>query len=50
MVLGFLVLNETISTQSIIAALVLLTGVYFINMKRSPAVYLRRRAMRRLKQ
>lgn len=50
MILGFFVLNETISTQSVVAAIVLLTGVYFINMKRSPAVYLRRRAMRKFKQ
>jgi len=49
MVLGAVVLNETISGQSIMAALILLTGVYFINMKRSPAVYLRRRAMRRIR-
>lgn len=49
MVLGAIVLNETLSGQSIMAALILLTGVYFINMKRSPAVYLRRRAMRRIR-
>ena len=49
MILGYLVLNETISTQSVIAAVVLLTGVYFINMKRDPRVYLRARAMKRLK-
>ena len=49
MILGYLVLNETISTQSIVAAVVLLTGVYFINMKRDPRVYLRARAMKRLK-
>jgi len=49
MVLGAVVLNETLSSQSIMAALILLTGVYFINMKRSPAVYLRRRAMRRIR-
>ncbi len=49
MVLGYLVLKETISTQSIIAAVILLTGVYFINMKRDPRVYLRARAMKRLK-
>jgi len=49
MVLGFLVLKETISTQSVVAAVVLLTGVYFINMKRDPRVYLRARAMKRLK-
>jgi drug/metabolite transporter (DMT)-like permease len=47
MVLGYLVLKETISTQSIIAAVILLTGVYFINMKRDPRVYLRARAMKR---
>lgn len=49
MILGALVLNETVSGQSIMAALILLTGVYFINIKRSPAVYLRRRAMRRIR-
>ena len=49
MVLGFLVLKETISTESVVAAVVLLTGVYFINMKRDPRVYLRARAMKRLK-
>lgn len=49
MVLGYLVLKETISTQSIIAAVILLTGVYFINMKRDPRVYFRARAMKRLK-
>ena len=49
MVLGYLILKETISTQSIIAAVILLTGVYFINMKRDPRVYLRARAMKRLK-
>jgi len=49
MVLGYLVLKETISTQSVVAAVVLLTGVYFINMKRDPRVYLRARSMKRLK-
>jgi drug/metabolite transporter (DMT)-like permease len=49
MILGYLVLNETISTQSVVAAVVLLTGVYFINMKRDPRVYLRARTMKRLK-
>jgi drug/metabolite transporter (DMT)-like permease len=49
MILGYLVLKETISTQSAVAAVVLLTGVYFINMKRDPRVYLRARAMKRLK-
>lgn len=49
LILGALVLDEVVSAQSILAALVLLTGVYFINMRRSPAVYLRHRAMRRIK-
>ena len=35
LILGWWVLNEHISTQSIIAAVILLTGVYFINTKRS---------------
>ncbi len=34
MLLGWYFLNEEITTQSIIAALVLLTGVYFINTKK----------------
>lgn len=34
LILGWWVLNEHISLQSIIAAIVLLTGVYFINSKR----------------
>ena len=34
LILGWYFLNETISTQSIIAAAVLLTGVYFINTKK----------------
>jgi len=34
LILGWYVLNEQITTQSIIAAAVLLTGVYFINTKR----------------
>ena len=34
MALGWYFLNEQITTQSIIAAVVLLTGVYFINTKR----------------
>lgn len=35
LILGWLVLNEHITTQSIIAAVILLTGVYFINTKRT---------------
>ncbi|MEL0456335.1 EamA family transporter [Flavobacteriaceae bacterium SZ-1-7] len=34
LILGWYVLNETITMQSIIAAIVLLTGVYFINTNR----------------
>lgn len=34
LILGWWVLNEQITTQSIIAAVILLTGVYFINTKR----------------
>lgn len=49
LILGAVVLDEIVTVQSIVAALILLTGVYFINMRRSPAVYLRRRAMRKIK-
>lgn len=35
LILGWWILNEQITTQSIIAAIVLLTGVYFINTKRT---------------
>jgi drug/metabolite transporter (DMT)-like permease len=34
LILGWWVLNEQITTQSIIAAIILLTGVYFINSTR----------------
>lgn len=34
LILGWWILNEQITTQSIIAAVILLTGVYFINSKR----------------
>lgn len=34
LILGWWILNEQITTQSILAAIVLLTGVYFINTKR----------------
>ena len=34
LILGWYFLDEVITTQSIIAAIVLLTGVYFINTKR----------------
>ncbi len=49
LILGAVVLDEIVTVQSIVAALILLTGVYFINMRRSPSVYLRRRAMRKIK-
>lgn len=35
LILGWWILNEHITTQSIVAAVVLLTGVYFINTKRT---------------
>ena len=38
MILGWHVLDETLSTQSIIAAVVLLTGVYFITSKKKDSV------------
>lgn len=41
MALGWYYLNEQITTQSIIAAIVLLTGVYFINTKRVFTIYSR---------
>ena len=41
MVLGWYVLNEQITTQSIVAAIVLLTGVYFINSKKKLILYSR---------
>jgi drug/metabolite transporter (DMT)-like permease len=41
MLLGWYVLDEHISLQSIIAALILLTGVYFINSKKSIIVFSR---------
>lgn len=36
MVLGWSLLDEAISTQSVIAAIILLTGVFFINSKKTP--------------
>ena len=41
MALGWYFLNEQITTQSIIAAVILLTGVYFINTKRKLVIYSR---------
>lgn len=41
MILGWNLLNEKISQQSIIAAIILLTGVYFINTKKKLTVYSR---------
>ncbi len=41
LILGWYFLNEQITTQSVIAAVVLLTGVYFINTKRKLAIYSR---------
>ncbi len=39
--LGWYLLNEQITTQSIFAAIILLTGVYFINTKKKIALYSR---------
>jgi drug/metabolite transporter (DMT)-like permease len=39
--LGWYLLNEQITTQSIFAAVILLTGVYFINTKKKIALYSR---------
>ena len=41
LILGWYFLNEQITTQSIIAAIVLLTGVYFINTKKKLAIFSR---------
>ncbi|WP_456376458.1 EamA family transporter [Lutibacter sp.] len=39
--LGWYFLNEQITTQSVIAAIILLTGVYFINTKKKLVIYSR---------
>ncbi|MEO6348623.1 MAG: EamA family transporter [Aquaticitalea sp.] len=39
LILGWYFLNEQITTQSIVAAIVLLTGVYFINSKRKLVIF-----------
>ena len=41
LLLGWYFLNEEISTQSIVAAVVLLTGVYFINTKKKLVIFAR---------
>lgn len=41
MLLGWYFLNETITAQSLIAALILLTGVYFINTKKKLTLFSR---------
>ncbi len=41
MLLGWYFLNEQVTTQSIIAAVIILTGVYFINTKKKLAIYSR---------
>lgn len=48
MFLGWLVLKEAVTTQSIVAGIILLTGVYFINMKRKIQVYRRFYSIRRV--
>ena len=47
LVLGWYFLNEQITTQSVFAALILFTGVYFINTKRKTALYSRFSKIRR---
>ncbi len=49
MILGWYLLNERITMQSIIAAIILLTGVYFINSKRKVVILSRFRS-RKLKK
>ena len=39
LILGWYFLNEQITTQSIIAAMILLTGVYFINTKKTFVIF-----------
>jgi drug/metabolite transporter (DMT)-like permease len=41
LILGWYVLDEQITTQSILAAVILLTGVYFINTKKKLVIYAR---------
>ena len=41
LILGWYLLNEQITQQSIVAAVVLLTGVYFINTKKKLTIYSR---------
>jgi len=41
LILGWYFLNEQITTQSVIAAIILLTGVYFINTKKKLVIYSR---------
>lgn len=41
LILGWYFLNEVITTQSVIAAIVLLTGVYFINTKKKLIIFSR---------
>lgn len=49
MILGWYLLNEKITMQSIIAAIILLTGVYFINSKRKVVILSRFRSRRQKK-
>lgn len=44
--LGWFFLDETVTTRSLIAAVVLLTGVYFINSKKKMAIFARFRRRR----
>ena len=44
LILGWYLLDEQITTQSIVAAVILLTGVYFINTKKKLAILSRFRS------
>jgi len=41
LILGWYILNEQITTQSVVAAIILLTGVYFINTSKKIKIFQR---------
>ncbi len=49
LMLGWYLLNEKITTQSIVAAAILLTGVYFINSKKKIVIFSRFRSLKEKK-
>jgi len=49
LMLGWYLLNEKITTQSIVAAVILLTGVYFINSKKKIVIFSRFRSLKEKK-